>query len=219
MSPRLLRSLKELRKLYPPRATRSVSPNSLERLKGFVAQYKYDDIRTLILITPGGRVELMTRKRQPHFEYTLTPGMKKSLLHLDLDGSKYHVLDGGVIRHFSVGKERPIILWDILVHNDQYLVGSTYRDRYALLKSICGSPDLVEQVTGRDIALVISGNLWLAPIFKSGFADRYWHASETEWLEGLMLKNPAGKLTRALSEENNGSWQLKARKPKPGYSF
>ena len=195
MSPRPLRSPDEVHRLYPPRASRSVAPRNLNRLRGFVAQYKYYDIRILILLLPMHRVELMTRQRKPLLEYTLTARMRKSLLTLPLDPSKQHVLDGGVIRHFSIGKGHPIVLWDILVHDSQYLIGSTYRERYALLKSICGGPSRYERSTGRDVALLFPEIFGLLRFSRMALmSDFGMRAKQTAWKEFSSKTPPESSL-------------------------
>lgn len=214
-----LKDESELKRLYPPRAETAINPVTLDKYRGFIAQYKYNDIRTLIFIVNGTGIELTTRKREPHKEYRLTSAMTRALLSLNLDHSKNHVLDGGILRHVLIGKAQPIILWDILVHNDDYLLGTRYQERYELLASICGDPKSPEAITGHQIGLEIAPVLWLAPVFRSNFYARYEETLRLDFLEGVILKNPNGKLERSLRAQNNTSWQIKARKPRPGYSF
>src|SRR6185437_8467572 len=134
----LLREPARLKSLYPPRAEVTVNPARLARYRGkYIGQFKYNDVRTLILIFPHGKVELLTRQRVPHKGYRLSSRMRSALHSLDLSPVHSHVLDGGIMRYLSVRGERPVILWDILVHDDEYLLGSTYLQRYALLKKIC----------------------------------------------------------------------------------
>lgn len=212
----------EFRALYPPRPRGAINPATLSRYKGFFGQYKYNDIRTLIYLFPDGRVELLTRHKVPHRFYELTEKMTENLRSLDLERGHFHILDGGVQRvpmKLPRGEERPVILWDILVHKSVYLTGSTYRQRSALLTRICGHPKQLEKKTSHELGLVIEDSLWLAPTFKRGFEERYRATSTMEEVEGLILKDPNGKLERAVREENNGSWMIRVRKQTASYVF
>jgi len=209
-----------LKRLYPPRAEVTMNPARLQASKRrYIAQYKYNDVRTLIFLFPGEQIELLTRQRESHKGYRLSNKMKRALLSLDLSRDRSHVLDGGILRNLLVGDERPIVLWDILVHEGEYLIGTTYEQRYALLKRICREPGALESKTGREIGLKIREALWLAPLFKSGFDRRFEQALPADYLEGLMLKDPRGKLERGILPKNNMSWQVKVRKPRKDYIF
>ena len=213
-----IESKTELVRIYPPRIEIILPPENLERIRGYYAEYKYNDIRTLIHILPG-EILLMTRKREPVKEYSLTEPMKNALNRLRLDPTKLHTLDGGIIRHLSIGGEHPIVLWDVLVHDNIPLIDRTMVDRYRLLEKICGHPKKLENSTGHQIGLEVSGALWLAPLFTSNFKARYLVATQVDYLEGLVLKNPHAPLESSRHEENNTSWQIKIRKPAKNYAF
>lgn len=213
---------RELRPLFPPRPRGAINPAALPRYRGFYAQPKYNDIRTLIYFRPDSGIELFTRQREPHREYALTAGMSRSLGTLKLASGFYHVLDGGILRtpkKMPKGVDRPIILWDILVHESRYLVGTTYRERYALLKKVAGDPGRFETRTGHKLGLRIHGSLWMAPLYRSRFEERFTELARLEEIEGLVLKNPNGTLERAVRQENNGDWQIRVRKPTAIYPF
>ncbi len=209
----------QIRRLYPPRAIIAADPDKLSQFRGYIAQYKYSDVRILLCFLPGGRFRLMSRKREPIKQYRLSAVMKKALDSLGLDPEKTHVLDGGLMRSVPNHGERPIIVWDILVHDGRHLVGTTYASRYDLLKNLCGNPRRYETVTGEKIAFRVSGPLWLAPVFTGHFVERFKQAAPHDFLEGLMLKNPNGRLERAYREVNNTRWQIKFRKPATTYRF
>jgi ATP-dependent DNA ligase len=194
-------------------------PSSLERFKGFVAQYKYDDIRTLFHFHRGGEISLLSRKLEPVKEYRLTSRMARAFQSLELDPSQIHVLDGGVMRHLRVHGQNPIVVWDILVHNGQYLLGTTYAERYQLLRELAGEPAEFESATGRKIGLTISNELWLAPIFTGNFRELFEKVSDLSPVEGLLLKNAHARLESGFKEVNNSRWQIKIRKPKKHYMY
>ena len=209
-----------LKRIYPPRAEVTLNPARLAHDgRGYIGQFKYNDVRTLIFFFPEGRIELLTRKREPHRGYHMSEGMRRALLGLGLSRERSHVIDGGILKNLSVKGERPIVIWDILVHDDDYLLGTTYEERYGLLRRICGNPSRAERVTGREVGLQVTPQLWLAPVFKSHFEEKFQQARPADYLEGLMLKDPRGKLERGLLPRNNVGWQLKVRKRRKDYVF
>lgn len=218
MIPITLRSTEELEKLYPPRAEAMAPPSTLGRFKGFIAQYKYNDIRTLFHVGPQG-IELYTRKREPVREYQLTAEMQQAWNSLHLSRDQHHTIDGGILRHLVLRGQSPIIVWDILVHDGIYLLGTTYRERYQLLKRICGGSFRAESLTGREVGLVVTGLLWLAPWYENGFENLYEKTLDVDYLEGLILKDPRAKLASGFHERNNTRWQIKFRKQSKSYMF
>ena len=217
--PKLLKSEKELGQIYPPRSEATSPPSNIEFFRGFSAQYKYNDIRTLFHLF-NGEVSLFTRKLVPVKEYNLTPLMKEQLLSLKLDESKFQLLDGGIMRHLTIKRENPLVLWDILVHDGYHLLGTTYRHRYSLLKNTCGDPTEFEKDTKNEVGLKIGkGPLWLAPSFQRDFGRLYQKTIGTDYLEGIILKDVNAKLDSGASERNNTSWQIKIRKPTKSTMF
>lgn len=208
-----------LRLLYPPRAESAARPAEVDTYRGFIAQYKYDDIRTLVYILPDRAVALYNRHRRTHLEYAMTIGMKKSILELNLLHGFYHVLDGGILRSLAKHGLDRIVLWDVLVHKSSYLVGTTYAERYELLETIAGRSRELETDTGRGLAYRINEHLWLAPSFRGNFSRHYAEIKDVDSVEGLVLKNPHGTLQQAFHEKNNTGWQVKIRKPALNYPF
>ena len=112
-----------------------------------------------------------------------------------------------------------IVLYDILVHNSEFLVGSTYDSRHSLLTSVCGAPRELEKDTGRGIALVAKDGLWLAQCFSEDLAARFKDHLDLDEIEGLVLKDPGGKLEFGVSVKNNSAWQIRCRKPHKNYAY
>jgi ATP-dependent DNA ligase len=199
--------------IYPPRPKESINPESVSKFGGYLAQFKYDDIRAMLYVNVNGSIYLRSRKREPIVSFDADPAFEEAVRSLDLKEGCLHLLDGGVMRRKLEGAQKPaVILWDILVHENRYLLGTTYAERYALLRRICGGPRKPVVACGQRIGLEIAPGLWLAPVFRSGFARLFERAKECELLEGIILKQPAGKLRWGVREENNGDWQVRVRK-------
>jgi hypothetical protein len=212
----------EVPRIYPPRAKGLLNPTLLARpsmIKGLHAQLKLNDVRLLIHLHPDGNIELLTRQLEAPREYVLTDAMMGSLRALKLPKGVDHLLDGGVFRKGELRIRDRIVLWDILVFSGRYLLGSRYGDRYRFLRKCCGNPNRRETETGRGLGLRINANLWLIEEFTEHFSELYESYVDLDEVEGLMLKDPRGKLEWGLQPENNSSWQLRVRKPHPNYAF
>lgn len=204
--------------LYPPRIETAIRPDTLRKYRGFIAQFKYHDVRTLVSLPD---LELRNRHRQKLVEYRITPSLTRDLHQLAWNENGPLLLDGGILRESVPKVGRPLILWDILVYDGRYLLGTPYRERYELLCSLCGNPRTPEPYTGQRIAIEVTREIWLAPCFErsENFPGIFARTLPVSYLEGLVLKNPAAPLERSLSESNNTRWQLKVRKPRTDYAF
>jgi ATP-dependent DNA ligase len=208
-----------LKPIYPPRASHAINPDALLNFKNFWAQYKYNDTRTLIYVMPDGKIELFNRHKEHHVMYKMSEAMHRSLKSLSLSPGKMHVLDGGLMHNKTRNVKDRIVLWDILVSDSEYLIGSTYRSRYEKLLVLMQEPKELEQETKHQIALRVNQNIWLAQIFKEELGKRYQELIHLDEIEGLILKDPNGRLQWGIKEENNGAWQIRVRKPNPNYRF
>ena len=194
-------------------------PEQLRPLAGYVAQYKYDDWRTLIYYFPDGTTELFGRNKQKLPRYRPPPAMRDSLQGLALERGSFHVLDGGLLHYKTPRVKDTLVLWDILVHANSYLLGTSYGERYELLKKVTGNPTEWVSLDSVPVGLKISRNVWLAPVFASGFRELFAKGSRLPEVEGLVLKNPKAPLERAYRKEENARWIVRVRKPRIDYRF
>jgi hypothetical protein len=213
------RSFESFRMLYPPRPGGAIRPDTIGRYRGFWAQYKYNDIRNLAYVFPDGDVKFFTRHREPHRLYQLTDAMRKAIRSLGLPLGAFHVLDGGLLYGKGASVRDRLIVWDALVLDGRYLIGTTFAERYRELAARLGNPVEPERETGWELALRVNSHVWLAPVFTESLAERYASRIHLTEIEGLVLKNPGARLERALREENNGTWQIRVRKPHANYEF
>jgi hypothetical protein len=197
---------------------------------GWTAQYKYNDTRTLIKITPTGNqpnIELWNRHAQRFTSFTPSPALQEQLQDLahKLNLNNWTLLDGGTLDQKHSAIKQTIAIWDILVLNGHHLTGTTYTHRYDFLagKLTTGEPFTHTHPTHAPITIghKISNNilmpinhntnwlnLWEGPIKtintpythshigKGGIKTQECHPV----LEGLVMKNPAGKLERGMKK-------------------
>lgn len=143
--------------------------------------------------------------------------MLASLQTLKLKKGFFHVLDGGLLRRKA--RNNVIILWDVLVHENQYLLGTTYRERFALLKTIMNRPLHKEFLHSLWVGTSKSRDLWLAPVLKGDFRSIFEAAIKLPEIEGLVFKDMNAELKRAFHPERNSAWQIRVRKPSKNYRF
>lgn len=203
--------------LYPPRATTAVprGDNELFKQMKWIAQYKYNDTRCVIAIEE--KTELWNRHEQK-IQYTPTPELANQLDHIKQLLQTKTMLDGGLIHSKHQLIRNTIAIWDILVHNDKHLLGTTYQERYDLLKNIATN----EPYTFRGIILgyKITENIFIPECHDWTKWDGMWENVDkvnsfkegTEpILEGLMFKDPQGVLKNSYGQNNNSGWQTRSR--------
>lgn len=204
---------------FPPRPTASIPPTRIAEFDGWLAQRKFNGTRTMVFVDPDGEVVLRTRHREEHRAYAITDAMVESIKSLDLDRGKWHVLDGELLHSKTTRIKDRLVLFDVLVHAGRYLVGTTVEERLPMLRKITRDPTTHEDETGCRIALVAAPTLWVAETFsdQARYDALYEQAIGLDELEGLVLKNPGGRLSPGVSEQNNGEWIVRVRKPHKNY--
>ena len=110
-------------------------------------------------------------------------------------------------------------MWDILVHDSQYLVGFTLSERLELMERLW--PCQRMQVTDRGLVeykhLCYTGTqgVYKTPSYLGGsgyFSELYNELIKTDVYEGMVLKKANAKLELGFGEKNNSGWQIKVRK-------
>jgi len=105
------------------------------------------------------------------------------------------------------------VIFDILVLDDQHLIGTTYQERLVILHELFGT-EIYD-----DYLYKISENIYMVRTFDKDFLNFYNKIVQIDMLEGLVLKKKNGKLEQGTREKNNVGWSIKARKQNKNYSF
>lgn len=224
------------RYIYPPRPAHDPVP--FEKIGmfstyGWKAQTKFNDKRTEISVSDGA-VEIFNRHKSTHKTFTLQPALRDELLHvfrdvLGLDVSNWSYVDGGLLDGKNKHIAGLIVIWDILVREGDWLVGSTYGERYKWLldKAVAagGKPFIVtinEQQF--DFGVRLSEHVFM-PRFTEDF-NSVWEFTQlvnkaAGWstegggepcLEGIIAKDPNGILRPDNGKEsNNTAWSARSR--------
>ena len=104
-----------------------------------------------------------------------------------------------------------LVIFDILVHNGEYLLGSTFEERVLLMNELFGT------VEENEYLYKLNNNVFRVKTFYDNFLERWNEIVKIDMLEGVVLKKRDQKLTKAFSEKNNLSH--KCRKETKLYKF
>jgi ATP-dependent DNA ligase len=209
--------------LFPPRPEHTTHPNQLGKYDNdkYIAQPKYNGSCCNVFISEHEVVVMNRHKGKISSDYSKIDF--KSLLR----GKGWMVLSGEFLNKNKNGESgKPFnlkfVIWDILVYNSEYLIGSTFESRVKLLDQLY---PCVKMRVGDDfenfkhICFTNSENVYRAPNYYTNFELLFHDLAKTDLYEGVVLKRRDGKLAYVLTEKNNHNWQIKARKPTKNYDF
>lgn len=213
--------------LYPPRPEYKVPVGEIGKYDTgeYVAQPKYNGSCCMVF-TNGTELKLYNRQGIP----LSRPDLSIEFLKL---APKYHknpnwfVYAGEYLNKGKLGetgeKERnKYIIWDVLVWDGKYLIGSTFEERLTLLEKFIPSS---RASVGKEIEMYEHlccsqfKGIYKVPTYMDGFADLYSELVKTDLYEGLVMKKKLAKLNYGYQEINNADWQLKCRKETKNYRY
>jgi len=206
---------KNFRYIYPPRPEYVVSPDQLNKYENdYVGQPKLNGSCCLIFIK-GDEYKIYGRHGKQLSSFKLSIN---DIRVLNCNNENWNVIVGEYMNKNQKGiDEQPwnhkFVIFDILVHNGEYLLNSTLENRIELLDNLFGT------ITENDYLYKIDNNVFRVKTFYKNFLDTWKNITKVGMLEGFVLKKPNAKLQRGLSEKNNTLWQLKSRKPTKNYNY
>lgn len=211
--------------IFPPRAEYCIPRNQVEPYfdQGWKAQIKYNDTRLLIKYLPEERVELWNRHGM-RINYTPPESLLEQInsLRTKLNIKDLTILDGGLLDSKHVAIKDQIVLWDILVHNGEHLLGTTYGERFDRILSIGAGPHLYDPYHKKhptlDIGLSITTDIFCPRWYERINYAQIWEIVQianapfpTPVFEGCVVKDPQGILEMGFRIKNNTGWQAKSR--------
>lgn len=210
-----------------------------ERMGKYVAQRKFNGTH-MVLWLYRDQVAIWERRGKVPTYYKMGPGMRECLLNLTRDPERETVLVGEALHTKAKSKItgqqealNTICLFDILMHDGEFLTTIDQVGRLDLLARICGNPNVLEPpkfpgATRR--ALVVErrkeATLWLAEVFADDFQYHYDECCTDQFdkhgrdlyeeIEGLVLRL---KESRLKIGPHGGigdvDWLVRCRKEKP----
>ena len=104
------------------------------------------------------------------------------------------------------------VIFDILVHEGKYLLGTTFKERQRLLDNLYPTKEYDAWVTQ------ISQDVYRAKNFTTNIPALYKEIIKIDMYEGFVGKKDEGVLEMGMNDGNNKGWQVKARKPTKNYT-
>jgi len=202
--------------LYPPRPEAAIQPKSLDYYEklGWVAQYKKNGTNTVIWISPDKKIILRNRHATHHRAWQITKHLEDEIVRLFPDDGWY-VFCAEIMHSKTPTIKDTLYIYDLVVWGSELLLGSTFMERQKLLDSI-----LLTNVEAYSHYICdTQGKIWYPKLVKSNFRKVFDSIKEPKIDEGLVLKNPDGKLSLLLRPNNNNDWQVKCRHPHKNYNF
>lgn len=201
--------------LFPPRPELKAPSTIIPNYEGrFIAQPKLNG-SCAVLFTDGNEIIMMNRHKEQFSRECLIDKEELKKLH---KGKGWLVLTGEYMNKSKKDSEGKIfngkfVIFDILVYQNEYLVGTTFKERQELINELYPS-----QVFDKYIS-IISSSLYKVNNIETNITQSWNDIVKTDMYEGFVLKNPQGILDVGYRSANNTGWQVKIRKPTKNYQY
>ena len=202
--------------LWPPRPEVAQAPTLMHAFEqqGWWAQAKMNGNCLLLGISPSGEIFPYTRHGTEPTRWR--PGESCRELSQWLVGKGWHVFVGELLHtagpHGEAIKDT-IYIFDILVAEDEYLVGVSHKTRQEKLAKVLAWPFTVYADSWRSPTWThkqIMPGIWLAKNH-SGHFRQLWDNPPGQYVEGLVFKNPDTRLKLCSSKSANSAGMAKCR--------
>ena len=191
--------------LVPPDPKTPLKPkpdyiNSLEASGNFIAEQKWNGDNTEIYTDD---LSFWNRRKGPH-RYEPLPETIKALK-LFPKGS---IINLELVHYRTKAIKDFLLVHSLLAWDGAMLAGKTWGDARLILKNFWKEHQADLEGSG----------LHLSPVWKSGFWKLFKEA-DGETIEGIVLKEPKGKLVISAGVIPDVTYMLKIRKPSKKYKF
>ena len=200
--------------LYPPRPVNKVLPGLLSfyEMRGYWAQIKKNGTCSILGVGPCGEIYTMGRHAEPHKSWK--PSEESLKPFKDRANGHWRVYVVEVMDAKTPSIKDTIYIHDIIVDNGFILEGTTFAKRQEYLQKIFP----VRYAGGLGYEK-ITEKVWLATVIKENFKLVFNNIKDPKVDEGLVLKDPNGKLKPMWRENTNTGWQVKCRHPHKNYGY
>lgn len=212
--------------IFPPRSKNAVprEQSSIFGALGWKAQLKYNDTRTIIKYCHDDKIELWTRHAEKFRSYNPPAWLVEELAQigsmLNRTPGTVMMLDGGLLDQKHRLIKDTIVIWDMLVFDDEHLLGTTYASRYGRIAGLTSGPWCynVPKVGNVEFGLRLTDHVLVPECHSSESWTTLWtkvdqvnKPFDSPVLEGLCFKDMNGKLELGHREINNSSWFMRSR--------
>jgi ATP-dependent DNA ligase len=206
---------KDFRYIYPPRPKNACPPSEIQTWDDgqMIAQPKINGSNCVIFMNEE-KTHIYNRHGERMNNFKIDLSSIRDLYR----GKGWMVLNGEYLNKNkkddkSESFNEKLVLFDILVFEDQHLIGSNFKLRVELLDSLYDQSDYNEYLTK------ISNEIFKVKSYESNFREIYNYLVKVDLVEGLVLKRKSGRLEIGNTENNNTKSQVKFRKPTKNYKF
>jgi hypothetical protein len=179
---------------------------------GFVAQVKKNGTCSEIAVSPTKKLVTMNRHNEEHRAWSPTPA--SSAAFKALPGNGWYVILAELMHSKVPGIRDTNYIFDILVANGEYLIGTTFEERQKILYGLFYR----EGMEATRSHYVVDSNTWLARVYTKGLPKLFDLLTEDQDA-GIVLKNPKAVLEPCSRPNSNSSWALKVRRGTKNYGF
>ena len=193
--------------LVPPDPKNPLHPkpdyiNSLEASGRFIAEQKWNGDNTLVYTDD---LTFWNRHGEKNKRYTPPPEMMKQLKRIPKGG----ILNLELL-HYRIKNlkfKNKLLVHSLLGWEGVPLVGKTWGDARLILENLFKTLKFPEE-----------SGIILSPVWKKGFWKLFQEA-DGNVIEGIVLKEPKGKLVISASKIPDVTYMLKIRKPNKKYKY
>jgi hypothetical protein len=196
--------------IFPPRSNMSIPSTMLATFekRGWIAQVKKNGTNSVIFVSPEREVFAKGRHNNDHKLWEFDDNTRKPFI--KLPGKNWWVFNAELLHSKTKNVKNTNYIFDVLVADGKYLVGTTYLQRFDILLETFKS---FKHEWGYK---AIDDSTFLAHNMTNDFIGAF-KSLNTDEDEGLMLKNPSGLLT--LQSGTNASWMVKCRRGHKNFGF
>jgi hypothetical protein len=200
--------------LYPPRCGTKFPPvtNMFARYqkRGYIAQAKMNGINNVIFVDPDRKIQAWNRSGTPITKFSFND--KNSEVLRNIPGNKWWVFNAELLHHS--GMKEINFFHDVLVADGKVLTGMTYSDRYNLLwDTIVGDLSIIPdtpEFEDTDDHYTIDRYNWIARSWAK--LEKAYKTFDGPLHEGIVVKDPASKLSLQDLVGRDVPWMAKARR-------
>lgn len=172
--------------------------NSLEQSGKYIAEQKWNGDNVQIFTDT---LQFWNRQKKLLTRYRMTPEVKAELE----QWPKGCMLNAELVHNHTTTVKNLIIVHCIMVWKGKPLIGKTWGD----------SRDLLEEVVQQGLS---GEHVQVSKIWDRGFFDLY-QSADGSIIEGIILKNPNGRLVFSATPIKDVPWMRKFRKPCKKYNY
>lgn len=203
--------------IYPPRPKNAIPNSELDFYdnNSLLGQPKMNGSNCTIY-TNGETFYIMNRHKQVLTNFKLT---KEEILSMYKGDGNWIAINGEYLNKNKLdetGKtfNHKFIIFDILVLNNDHLIGKTFEERVGILDMLYGKNN-----SEKEYLYAVSENIYRVKTYYNDFSNLYNDLTKIDMIEGLVLKRKNARLEMGTTENNNIRSQIKARKPTKNYKF